>query len=169
MASHVFRALLASAVDTRHRAYRTRAASRTLASAMLIAQMLALVLTLAGCGETPTAPVPFKPVPAGRILLPGLVQPGEGLIAVDVRRERTNNVIVKFRAAPLYVDGQQVTDLMNGEYIVLYLPPGVHRIGVTTQFDPVVEIRFMVDPRYTNHASVFFGTDHRILIRRVAR
>jgi hypothetical protein len=167
MASCVFRALLASAVIPRHRACRTRTASRTLVSTMLTG--LVLVLTLAGCGETPTAPVPFKPVPAGRILLPAYTQPGEGLVAVDVRRERTTNVIVKFRDAPLYVDGQQVTDLMNGEYVVLYLPQGVHRIGVTTQFDPVVEIRFVVDPRYTNRASVSFDTDHRILIRRVAR
>jgi hypothetical protein len=58
---------------------------------------------------------------------------------------------------------------MNGEHIVLYLAPGVHRIGVTTQFDPVVELRFVVDPRYTNRASVSFDAEHRIQIRRVAR
>ncbi|RQH08000.1 hypothetical protein [Paraburkholderia dinghuensis] len=160
MASRVFRALLEPAANV-HRGY--RAASRVLALAMLG------VLTVAGCGETPATPVPFKPVPAERVLLPVYVQPGEGLVAVDVRRERTGNVIVKFRDAPLYVDGKQVTDLMNGEHVVLYLVPGVHRIGVTTQFDPLVEIRFVVDPRYTNRASVTFDTDHRVLIRRVGQ
>ena len=52
---------------------------------------------------------------------------------------------------------------------LLYLKPGLHRIGVTTQFDPVVELRFLVDPRYTNRASVTFDKDHRIGIRRVAQ
>jgi hypothetical protein len=137
--------------------------------AVVIVLIVLIVPVLAGCGQTPVAPVPFKPVPAERLLLPGYTQPGEGLVAVDVRRERTANVIVKFRAAPLYVDGKQVTDLMNGEHVVLYLPQGVHRIGVTTQFDPVVEIRFAVDARYTNRASVFFDKDHRIQIRRVAQ
>ncbi len=44
----------------------------------------------------------------------------------------------------VYIDGEQVTDLMNGEHVVFYLSPGVHRIGVSTQFDPVVEMHFMV-------------------------
>ncbi|WP_233863273.1 hypothetical protein [Paraburkholderia adhaesiva] len=160
MALCVFRALLEPAAIAR-RSY--GAVLRVLALTMLG------VLALAGCGETPATPVPFKPVPAERILLPGYLQPGEGLVAVDVRRERTGNVIVKFRDAPLYVDGKQVTDLMNGEHVVLHLPPGVHRIGVTTQFDPVVEIHFVVDQRYTNRASVSFDTDHRVLIRRVGQ
>jgi hypothetical protein len=55
----------------------------------------------------------------------------------------------------VYVDGEQVTDLLNGEHVVFYLSPGVHRIAVSTQFDPIVEIRFVVtaDNRYTNRAS----------------
>lgn len=164
MPSHVFSALFASASTVRDGVQRrSRAAARALAPAMLAALMLA------GCGQTPVTPMPFKPVPAERLLLPGYVQPGEGRVAVDVRRERSANVIVKFRDAPLYVDGKQVTDLMNGEHVVLYLTPGEHRIGVTTQFDPVVEIRFVVDARYTNRASVRFDENHRILILRVAR
>jgi hypothetical protein len=164
MPSRVFRAVFAPASIGRDRAQRrARAAARALAPAMLA------VVVLAGCGQTPVTPMPFKPVPAERIRLPVYTQPGEGLVAVDVRRERTANVIVKFRDAPLYVDGKQVTDLMNGEHVVLYLPAGVHRIGVTTQFDPVVEIRFAVDARYTNRASVYFDEDHRVLIRRVAQ
>jgi hypothetical protein len=53
---------------------------------------------------------------------------------------------------------------------VFYLSPGVHRIGVSTQFDPVVEISFLVstDTRYTHRASVTFGDDHRIALHRVA-
>ncbi len=138
-----------------------------LAAGVILA--FALALALGSCAETPEPPMPFKPVPTGRILLPAYTQPGEGLVAVDVRRERASNVIVRFRDAPVYVDGQRVTDLMNGEYVVFYLSPGVHRIGVSTQFDPVVEIRFAVDPRYANRASVAFDKDHRILIRRVAQ
>ncbi|MEM5317875.1 hypothetical protein [Paraburkholderia sp. JHI869] len=126
-------------------------------------------LALAGCAEEQPQPMPFKAVPAERILKPGYTEPGEGLVAVDVRRERTRNVIVKLRDAPVYIDGERVTDLMDGEHVTFYLKPGVHRIGVTTQFDPVVELRFLVDPRYTNRASVTFDKDHHIGIRRVAQ
>ncbi|MDR3097581.1 MAG: hypothetical protein LBV73_10960 [Paraburkholderia sp.] len=139
------------------------------AAALVAAAALALPLALGGCAEERAPPVPFKPVPAGRIVKPGYTQPGEGLVAVDVRRERTSNLIVKFRDAPVYIDGEPVTDLMDGEHVTFYLKPGVHRIGVTTQFDPVVELRFLVDPRYTNRASVTFDKDHRIGIRRVAQ
>lgn len=126
---------------------------------------------LAGCAATPAEPVPFKPVPAERIVQPGYTQAGAGLVAVDVRRERSRDVIVRFRDALVYIDGVQVTDLMNGEHVVFYLSPGVHRIGVSTQFDPVIEMRFTVtdDSRYTNRASVTFGDDHRIALNRVAQ
>jgi hypothetical protein len=79
-------------------------------------------------------------------------------------------VIVRFRDALVYVDGEQIADIMNGEHIVLWLTPGTHRIGVSTQFDPVVEINFIVTPdtRYSNRASVSFNNDHRIMLRRVA-
>jgi len=127
------------------------------------------VLGLGGCAEEPAPAPPFKAVPAERILRPGYTEAGEGLVAVDVRRERSRNVIVKFRDAPVYIDGEPVTDLMNGEHVTFYLKPGVHRIGVTTQFDPVVELHFLVDPRYTNRASVTFDKDDRIGIRRVAQ
>ncbi|QBQ97624.1 hypothetical protein [Paraburkholderia pallida] len=143
--------------------------SAALAAALVAAAALALPLALGGCAEERAPPMPFKAVPAERIVKPGYTQPGEGLVAVDVRRERTNNVIVKFRDAPVYIDGEPVTDLMNGEHVTFYLKPGVHRIGVTTQFDPVVELHFMVDPRYTNRASVTFDKDHRITLRRVAQ
>jgi hypothetical protein len=140
-----------------------------LAAGAALVGALAVLLPLGGCAQTPEPPMPFKAVPVERILLPAYTQPGDGLVAVDVRRERTSNVIVRFRDAPVYVDGQRVTDLMNGEHVVFYLSPGIHRIGVSTQFDPLVEIRFVVDPRYTNRASVAFGHDHRILIQRVAQ
>jgi hypothetical protein len=126
---------------------------------------------LAGCASTPAEPVPFKAVPAARIVRPGYTEPGAGLVAVDVRRERSRDVIVRFRSALVYIDGEQVTDVMNGEHVVFYLSPGVHRIAVSTQFDPVIEMRFMVtaDTRYTNRASVTFGDDHRIALQRVAQ
>ncbi|RAR59910.1 hypothetical protein C7401_11039 [Paraburkholderia unamae] len=147
-------------------------ASRVSSVSSVFAACIAAAVTalaLGGCAEEPAQPLPFKPVPAERILKPGYTQPGEGLVAVDVRRERTRNVIVKLRDAPVYIDGEPVTDLMDGEHVTFYLKPGVHRIGVTTQFDPVVELRFVVDPRYTNRASVTFDKDHRIGIRRVAQ
>jgi hypothetical protein len=127
-------------------------------------------LSLAGCASTPAEPVPFKPVPAERIVKQGYTQPGPGLVAVDLRRERSRDVIVRFRDALVYIDGERVTDLMNGEHVVFYLPPGPHRIGVSTQFDPVIELNFIVtaDPRYTNRASVTFNDDHRIGLQRVA-
>lgn len=124
---------------------------------------------LSGCAESPAPPVPFRAVPAERILLPGYAQPAEGLVPVNLRRERSSNVVVRFRDAPVYVDGKRVADLMNGEYLVLYLTPGAHRLGVSTQFDPIVELTLVVDPRYTNRASVAFDADHRITLRRVAR
>ncbi|MFD1556275.1 hypothetical protein ACFSHT_11660 [Paraburkholderia silviterrae] len=151
------------------RVFKVRLGSAALTAALVAAAALALTLALGGCAEERAPPVPFKPVPAERIVKPGYTQAGEGLVAVDVRRERTSNVIVKFRDAPVYIDGEQVTDLMNGEHVTFYLSPGVHRIGVTTQFDPVVELRFLVDPRYTNRASVTFDKDHRITLRRVAQ
>ncbi|HKU00849.1 MAG TPA: hypothetical protein VJS30_30590 [Paraburkholderia sp.] len=138
-------------------------------AAQAAALVAAAALALGGCAEERAPPVPFKPVPAERIVKPGFTQPGEGLVAVDVRRERTSNVIVKFRDAPVYIDGEQVTDLMDGEHVTFYLKPGVHRIGVTTQFDPVIELHFLVDPRYTNRASVTFDKDHRVTIHRVAQ
>jgi type IV pilus biogenesis protein CpaD/CtpE len=54
------------------------------------AALLALVIaSLAGCASTPAEPVPFKEVPQARIVQPGYTQPGTGLVAVDVRRERS--------------------------------------------------------------------------------
>jgi hypothetical protein len=38
-------------------------------------------------------------------------------------------------------------DLMNGEHVVFYLSRGEYRIGVLTQFDTVVELRFLVSAR----------------------
>lgn len=140
----------------------------TIWNSLLLAAMVAL---LAGCASTPAEPVPFKEVPAERIVKSGYTQPAAGLIAVDVRRERSRDLIVRFRNALVYVDGARVTNLMNGDHVVFYLTPGVHRIGVSTQFDPVVELGFLVtaDPRYTNRASVTFNADHRIGIQRVAQ
>jgi hypothetical protein len=140
---------------------------RASCAALTVAMSLVMCLALGGCAEDHAPAAPFKPVPAARIVKPGYTTPGEGLVAVDVRRERTSNVIVKFRDAPVYLDGEPVTDLMDGEHVTFYLKPGVHRIGVSTQFDPVVELRFLVDARYTNFASVTFDKDHRIGIRRV--
>ena len=136
------------------------------------AAVLAVVLAcLAACASEPAEPVQFKPVPPERIVKAGYTQPGEGYVAVDVRRERSRDLIVRFRDALVYVDGEQVTDLLNGEHVVFYLSPGVHRIAVSTQFDPIVEIRFVVtaDTRYTNRASATFNADHRIELHRVAQ
>lgn len=136
------------------------------------AALLATVLAcLAACANSPAEPVSFKPVPAERIVKHGYTEPAAGLIAVDVRRERSRDLIVRFRDALVYVDGEQVTNLMNGEHVVFYLSPGIHRIAVSTQFDPVVELHFTVtaDTRYTNRASVTFNADHRIELHRVAQ
>ncbi|WP_133648648.1 hypothetical protein [Paraburkholderia flava] len=138
------------------------------ATAALVAMFVSTVL-LAACAPTPADPVPFKPVPADRIFKPDIVQPGEGLVAVDLRRERSADVIVRFRDALVYVDGVHVADMMNGERLAVYLSPGPHRIGVSTQFDPLVEFSFPVDSRYTNHAIVVFNSDHRVTLRRVPK
>ncbi|CAH2800616.1 MAG: FIG00460418: hypothetical protein [uncultured Paraburkholderia sp.] len=140
-------------------------------TAMLATLSACLIAALGACASTPAEPVPFKAVPAARIVQPGYTKPGTGLVAVDVRRERSRDVIVRFHDALVYVDGEQVTDLMNGEHVVFYLSLGVHRIGVSMQFDPVVELRFTVtaDPRYTNRASITFSDDHRIALHRVAQ
>ncbi|MGF6531873.1 hypothetical protein P3T20_002663 [Paraburkholderia sp. GAS206C] len=132
---------------------------------------LMLVTLLAACASEPAEPVAFKPVPASRIVKSGYTEATQGLVAVDVRRERSRDLVVRFRDALVYVDGEQVTDLLNGEHVVFYLSPGVHKIAVSTQFDPVVELRFIVtaDTRYTNRASVTFDADHRIGLRRVAQ
>jgi hypothetical protein len=134
------------------------------------AATIALAALLTACAASPADKVPFRDVPAGRIVKPGYTQPAEGKVAVDLRRERSDNVIVRFRDALVYIDGERVADIMNGEHIVFWLTPGTHRIGVSTQFDPVVEIGFIVtaDPRYSNRASVSFNKDDRIVLRRVA-
>ncbi|WP_242539970.1 hypothetical protein [Trinickia mobilis] len=150
-----------------HWAGKARAAVRPSTAGTIAAALVAASAVLAGCAATPAAPVAFRPVPVERILKPDVTQPAAGKVAVDVRRERTDNVIVRFRDALVYVDGVQVTDLQNGEHVVFYLSPGVHRLAVSTQFDPVIEIRFTVDARYTNVASVAFDKDHRVGLRRV--
>ncbi len=148
----------------------SRAAANVGVAITSVAAATLVAVLLSACEATPADKVPFKDVPAERIVRPGYTQPGEGKVAVDLRRERTDNVIVRFRDALVYVDGEQVADLMNGEHIVLWLTPGTHHIGVSTQFDPVVEINFIVTPdtRYSNRASVSFNNDHRIMLRRVA-
>lgn len=136
------------------------------------AVLLAAVLScLASCASTPAEPVSFKAVPPARIVKAGYTAPAEGLVAVDVRRERSRDLIVRFRDALVYVDGVQVTDLLNGEHVVFYLSPGMHRIGVSTQFDPVVELGFIVaaDSRYSNRASISFNDNHRIELHRVVQ
>jgi hypothetical protein len=133
--------------------------------------LVVIAACIAACAATPAEPVPFKAVPAERILKQAPVEPGNGKLAVDLRRERSDDVIVRFRSAQVYVDGEQVTDLMNGEHVTFYLTPGTHRLAVSTQFDPVRELQFVVtaDPRYTNRASVTFDRDHRIVLTRVAQ
>jgi hypothetical protein len=132
---------------------------------------LMLVTLLTACASEPAEPVAFKPVPASRIVKPGYTEAAQGPVAVDVRRERSRDLVVRFRDALVYMDGEQVTDLLNGEHVVFYLSPGVHKIAVSTQFDPIVELRFIVtaDTRYTNRASITFDADHRIGLRRVAQ
>ncbi|MPW21128.1 hypothetical protein GCT13_30695 [Paraburkholderia sp. CNPSo 3157] len=151
-------------------ATRAAAAARTAQSLTLLVVAMMAASLVAGCASTPADKAPFKDVPAERIVKPDVTQPGAGRVAVDLRRERTDNVIVRFRDALVYVDGERVADIMNGEHIVFWLTPGTHRIAVSTQFDPVVEIGFFVTPdtRYSNRASVSFNDDHRIMLRRVA-
>jgi hypothetical protein len=148
-----------------------RALIRVLACVCSSALLIAVTLCVAACGATPTEPVPFKAVPADRIVKPGYTEPASGKVAVDLRRERTDDVVVRFRDALVYVDGEQVADLMNGEHIVFYLTPGLHRLAVSTQFDPVRELQFIVtaDPRYTNRARITFDASHRIVLMRVAQ
>ncbi len=148
------------AVSARHCAIAAAAIAGTLAA-------VAIAGLMGACAASPAAPVAFKPVPVERIRQPEYTRPAVGNVALDVRRERTDNVVVRFRDALVYVDGTPATDLQNGEHVVFYLSPGVHRLAVSTQFDPVVEIRFTVDARYTNIASVTFDKDHRIGVRRV--
>ncbi|MFM0287079.1 hypothetical protein [Paraburkholderia megapolitana] len=130
---------------------------------------IATVAPLAGCAPSPADPVPFKPVPPERILKREYTQPAAGLVAVEIRRERSADVIVRFRDVLVYVDGEQVIDLMNGEHAVFYLTPGAHRLAVSTQFDPVLEFAFPVDASYTNHASIVFDKDHRVGLVRVPK
>jgi hypothetical protein len=151
----------------RQTAMKARAALGPSMAGAIAAALMAASALLAGCAAEPAAPVAFRPVPAERILKPDFTQPAADKVAVDVRRERTDNVIVRFRDALVYVDGVQVTNLQNGEHVVFYLSPGAHRLAVSTQFDPVIEIHFTVDARYTNVASVTFDKDHRIGLRRV--
>jgi hypothetical protein len=122
---------------------------------------------IAACAQTPADPVPFKEVPAGRVVQASYLQPSADKVAVDVRRERTDNVIVQYRTVRLYIDGEFVTDIDNAEHVQLYLSQGVHRLGVSTQFDPIKEIRFTVDAHYTNRAHITFDRDHRVSIARV--
>jgi hypothetical protein len=145
--------------------------SKHLLAAWKAAALAVVIALLSACASEPAELVAFKPVPATRILKPGYADPAAGLVAVDVRRERSRDVIVRFRDALVYVDGEQVTDLFNGEHVVFYLSPGMHRIAVSTQFDPIVELHFIVTPdtRYSNRASVTFNADHRIELHRVAQ
>ncbi|PCE28836.1 hypothetical protein BWP39_01185 [Paraburkholderia acidicola] len=146
-----------------------RSASRATVTATVVVVAVAMVAPLAGCAPSPADPVPFKPVPPERILKRETTQPAAGLVAVEIRRERSSDVIVRFRDVLVYVDGEQVTDLMNGEHAIFYLTPGAHRLAVSTQFDPVLEFAFPVDARYTNHASIVFDKDHRVGLVRMPK
>jgi hypothetical protein len=126
-----------------------------------------LLLALAACAATPAPPLPPRDVPSARILLPALAQSAEGKIRIDVRRERTDALQVRFRNVQLFVDGEHVADLQNGERVTLYVAPGDHLLGVQTQFDPLRTIHFLVAQRTANHASVSFDAHHDVLIRRV--
>ena len=137
------------------------------AVAVCVSVGLGVSCALSGCADTPAAPVPYKRVAQERIAVEALAKPSAQTIAVEVRRERTSNVVVRFRNVVVCVDGALVSNLENGEDLVVYLPAGLHRLAVSTQFDPVVEIGFTVDARYTNIASVTFDRDHRVAIRRV--
>jgi len=146
-------------------------APRAAVVSAFVCMVVCIVAGLAACASTPAEPVPFKAVPAERMLQQGYTEPGSNKLAVDLRRERSDDVVVRFRSAQVYVDGERVADLMNGEHITFYLSPGTHRLAVSTQFDPVRELQFVVtaDPRYTNRASVSFDHDHRIMLQRVAQ
>ncbi|MEQ5838605.1 DUF2846 domain-containing protein [Paraburkholderia acidicola] len=146
-----------------------RRASLATTTAIVVVVAIAAIAPLAGCAPSPADPVPFKPVPPERILKREYTQPAAGLVAVEIRRERSSDVIVRFRDVLVYVDGEQVTDLMNGEHAIFYLTPGAHRLAVSTQFDPVLEFAFPVDARYTNHASIVFDKDHRVGLVRMPK
>jgi hypothetical protein len=104
----------------------------TLTNALRCILLVVIAACIAACAATPAEPVPFKAVPAERILKQAPVEPGNGKLAVDLRRERSDDVIVRFRSAQVYVDGERVTDLMNGEHVTFYLTPGTHRLAVST-------------------------------------
>ncbi|WP_232833359.1 hypothetical protein [Paraburkholderia kururiensis] len=160
--------LMTRAFHSFHTRLATVAAIATAATLTAITT-IALTAALAGCAETPGTRLPLRPVPAERIVKPGYTTQAEGKVAVDVRREPATNVLVRLRDVLVYVDGERVTDLMQGEHVTFWLTPGLHRIAVSTQFDPVVELPFQVDARFTNRASVSFNADHRVGIRRVAQ
>lgn len=65
--------------------------------AALVTLVIAVTLLcgmLAGCASTRA-----EPVPSARIVRPGCTEPAAGLVAADVRRERSRDVIVRFRDA----------------------------------------------------------------------
>lgn len=130
---------------------------------------LAAALALAGCGSAPAPPVPYRDLGADRILLPGAAAPASGLVQVEVRRERTSRLKVRFRNVRLVLDGQFVANIENGERAVFYVAPGPHVLGVETQFDPLRQIVFPVVEQWPNRASIAFDGDGRPTIRRLRR
>jgi hypothetical protein len=132
----------------------------------LRASALALLLALGACADVPAPPLPPRDLPSARILDPQLAAPMAGAVPLEVRRERTGALSVKFRNVQLFVDGQHIADLQNGERVILYVPPGEHLLGVQTQFDPRRTIRFAVRARFANRAAISFNPQRDVLIQR---
>jgi hypothetical protein len=130
---------------------------------------IAATVLLGACGSTPPEPVPYRDLGAERILLPGAAVPAPGRVQVDVRRERTDRLKVRFRNVRLMLDGQLVADIANGERAVFYVAPGPHLLGVETQYDTLRQIVFPVVEQWPNHASIAFDDDGRPTISRIRR
>ncbi|CAB3808197.1 hypothetical protein [Paraburkholderia fynbosensis] len=76
-----------------------------------------------------------------------------GLVAVDLRRERSREVVVRFRDALVYIDGEHASD-QRVDAIRSGSGPG---------------FLMTADRRDTNRASVTFDEDHRIALHRVSQ
>lgn len=105
----------------------------------------ALVLLLAACGTaTPVYERNALSVPAQRIAIPALTVSGAGKQEIIIKRDRGMDQSFAMYAR-VYVDGQYVAAIGNGEMLRLYLPRGEHRFGVKARGvgsadEPVIDI-----------------------------
>lgn len=101
------------------------AAHRSGDHTMALSLLLLMSALITGCA-TSAVPVPTeqaKPVPADRVLDNSLMSSGPSSVPIVIKRDVG---LVALCSVRFFVNGTAIADLMKGEKIEFFLPPGKH-------------------------------------------